>query len=105
VTKDDFANLPKNAFGEWMQAKQPNLSGFLTAADQLTVLSVALPNFATRPQPSIADTSGGFSSHKGQGPPLVPNANGNAWLDTEIQTSLVRSSLWRMLQAPQTWGL
>jgi hypothetical protein len=59
----------------------------------------------TRPrETSSRDTSAGFNSPPGQGPPLVLDANGNAWLVTEITPRLAQSILWQMLLDPHTFG-
>jgi hypothetical protein len=104
VTANDLPSLPKNAFGDWMAAKQPYLSPLPTAADQVAVLAVALKDFPLTVQRSSADTSAGFGSPIGQGPPLVPDANGNAWLVTEIAPRLAQSVLWQSLLDPHTFG-
>jgi hypothetical protein len=97
VTADDLPNLPRNYFGTWMANKQPKLLTLTTAADQLAILTMALPTFPTAVQRSSADTSAGFNSPPGQGPPLVSDPNGNAWLVTEVASSLARSTLWQLL--------
>ena len=104
ITPDDFANLPANPFGDWIAAKQPNLSTLNTAADQVAVLAAAVPSFVTTAQRSSADTSAGFNSPAGQGPPLLPSSTGNASVVTQVDTSLVRKRLWEMLQAPHIFG-
>jgi hypothetical protein len=104
VTEDDVVDLPNNAFGDWMAAKRPNVMRLTNAADQIAVLAVALRNFAGTAQRASSDTSAGFNSPPGQGPPLVPDANGNAWLVTDIDVDLPRPRLWEMLLDPRTWG-
>jgi len=104
VTADDSSSLPRNMFGDWMAAKQPNLSTRTNAADQLAVLAAAQPDFPVKVERSSCDTSAGFNSPPGQGPPLVPDANGNAWLVTEITPRLAQSILWQMLLDPHTFG-
>jgi hypothetical protein len=99
VTKDDIARLPKGALGDWMAAKQPNLSTLTTAADQLAVLAVALHSFVATVERAAPDISAGFASPPGQGPPLVPAADGNARLVTQVTSSLGPSALWQMLAA------
>jgi hypothetical protein len=104
ATADELARLPKNKFVEWMVAKQPNLLTYTNAVDQIAVLAVAVPGFVTSPERCSSDISAGFNSPRGQGPPLVPDANGNAWLVTQITSSLARSSLWQALQATHMSG-
>jgi hypothetical protein len=104
VTADDSKNLPKNAFGDWMAAKQPNLSKLDTAADHLAVLVAALPSFVTTATPSAPDSAAVFGSPQGQGPPLSPSATGTASVVTQVDDPLVRKRLWEMLRDPQTFG-
>jgi hypothetical protein len=103
VTADSVADLPDNEFGRWMRAKQPSLSGLANAADQVAVLAVALQQFAGTAQRVSTDTSAGFNTPPGQGPPLVPDADGNAWLVTKIDDA-AQPRLWEMLKDPRTWG-
>ena len=98
VTTAEIANLPQNALGAEMTAKQPNLFAITTASDQVSVLSVALDRpqrFATAVRRAVADTSATFDST--QGPPLVPNAQGNVWIVTQIAAPLAGARLWEML--------
>jgi hypothetical protein len=104
VTEDQLPSLPKNPLGDWMAAKQPDLSTLKTAADQVTVLSTGLPTFVRAVQRSSPDTSAGFNSPPGQGPPLVPDATGNAWVVTEIAAPLGPSRLWQVLLDSHTFG-
>ncbi len=96
VTETD--KLPDNQFGTWMANKLPKLSTNNAAADQLAVLAAALPEFATEVKQSAPDTSAGFNSPPGQGPPLLPSATGDAWVVTQIEASLARKHLWMMLR-------
>ena len=104
ITADDFANLPKKQFGEWIVAKQPNLRTLDTATDQVSILAAAVPSFVTTAARCAPDISAGFNSPPGQGPPLVPNATGNASMVTQVDGPLVRKRLWEMLQAPHIFG-
>jgi hypothetical protein len=98
VTTAEIGNLPHNALGAEMAAKQPNLFTITTASDQVSVLSVALnrpQRFATAVERAVVDTSVAFDST--QGPPLVPNAAGNVWIVTQIAGPLANARLWPML--------
>jgi hypothetical protein len=95
VTDDDV--LPANDLGIWMAAKRAKLSTLPVAADQEPILALAAPEFVTNVVPSSADTSAGFASPFGQGPPLVPDPNGNAWLITQIDATAARKRMWQML--------
>jgi hypothetical protein len=106
VTVDDVAQLPANAFGAGMAAKQATISGAPAAADQSPVLAVSDPGFIAGVVPSVADTSAGFNVPRGQGPPLVPSYDGNATLVTQVDATVPRARLWQMLTntfTPKTW--
>jgi hypothetical protein len=98
VTAADVGRLPSNAFGDWMKKKQPNLSANDVAADQLAILAAALPKFVLEVTRSAPDTSAGFNSPPGQGPPLLPDSTGDAWVVTQVEASMARKHLWEMLQ-------
>lgn len=105
VTADDVPNLPKNKFGDWMAAKRSKLLSLATASDQAVVLTVALSQFAATVVPCKPDLSAGFNSPPGQGPPLVPAANGNScWVVTNINARLAQARLWQMLLDPNTFS-
>jgi hypothetical protein len=105
VAASDVASLPKNAFGTWMANKQADIYDIPNASDQIAVLAVALSTlpsrFATAVQRSSPDITVAFDSM--QGPPLVPDANGNAWVVTQIASPLAKSRLWDMLLDPSTF--
>jgi hypothetical protein len=102
VTTAEIANLPQNALGDWMAAKQPNLFTIPTAADQVTALAVGLPAFAVAVQRASPDTSAAFDPT--QGPPLMPDAGGDTWVVTQSAAPLAKSRLWQMLLDPRTYG-
>jgi len=101
VTADDV--LPHNALGDWMAAKRAKLSSLPVASDQEPILALAAPEFATNVVPSSPDTSAGFGSPFGQGPPLVPDPNGNVWLITQIDATDASKRMWQMLNNPATF--
>jgi hypothetical protein len=103
VTADDLPNLPANQFGTWMAQKQPYLSNRQEAPDQEVILAVSDSSFIVSVVPSVADTSAGFNSPRGQGPPLVPSDGGNARLVTQINAATARARLWEMLTNPKTF--
>ena len=43
-----LAELPANPFGEWIAAKQPKIWDLPVAADQVAVVAVGIPSFATK---------------------------------------------------------
>lgn len=97
VTAEDLTNLPKNALGARMATKQASLAKASRSSDQGPVLSVAEPAFILTALRSVVDTSAGFNSPAGQGPPLAASAGGNNWLVTDIDPTVPRTRLWQML--------
>jgi hypothetical protein len=102
VTPTQVPDLPKNALGTWMADKLPDLFTIPNASDQIALLSVGLPAFAVAVQRASPDTSVAFDAM--QGPPLVPDPNGNAWIVTQIAAPLAAARLWQMLLDPHTFG-
>jgi hypothetical protein len=102
VTMDDLGRLPSNALGSWMKEKQPKVFTLPQASDQIAVLSVALPSFATSVQRSSPDTTVAYDGM--QGPPLRPDDTGNAWVVTKIDAPLAATRLWQMLGDPKTFA-
>ncbi len=47
VSTDKVVQLPNNALGAWIASKQPNLWQWSPASDQVSVLAVGVPSFAT----------------------------------------------------------
>ena len=103
VTADDVPNLPHNALGAWMADKRARLSLLPVASDQEPILALAAPEFVTTVVRSSPDTSAGFGSPFGQGPPLVPDPSGNVWLITQIDATAPRKRMWQMLNNPATF--
>jgi hypothetical protein len=102
VTTADLPSLPSNPLGDRFATKLPNIINVPQAADQVALLAMGLPGFTVAAQRMSPDTSGGFGGT--QGPPLVPDPNGNDWVVTQIDGPLARKSLWKMLLDPQTFG-
>ena len=95
VTTAQLPSLPSNPLGAEMAMKQPNIFTITTAADQVSVLAVAVPAFVGPVQRAVPDTTASFDST--QGPPLVPAADGNVWIVTQISAPLAGATLWQML--------
>jgi hypothetical protein len=102
ITTAQLANLPSNSLGTWIANKQPNIFKITTASDQITALALGLPAFVVAVQRTAPDTSASFVTT--QGPPLVPAANGNCWVVTQIEAPLAASRLWQMLLDPHTFS-
>lgn len=97
VTASELPSLPQTPLGSWIASKQSQISALQVAADQVAVLSVAVPQFAASVQRSSADTSAGFNKPPGQGPPLAPDDTGNVLVVTEIKSPLAASLFWQLL--------
>ena len=102
VTNSDVANLPANPFGAWMAAKIPNLFQIAMSSDQIGVLAVGVPKFATTVSRAIVDPAATFDATTG--PPLVSQADGSAWVVASCNTALAPKLLWKMLLDPHTFG-
>jgi hypothetical protein len=102
VTTADLPSLPSNALGNRIATKQPNIIAVPQASDQVALLAMGLPGFTVSAVRVSPDTSGGFDAT--QGPPLVPDPNGNDWVVTQIAAPLAQSRLWQLLLDPHTFG-
>ncbi len=102
VTTAQLPNLPSNPLGAEMAMKQPNIFTITTASDQVSILAVAVPAFVGAVQRAVPDTTASFDPT--QGPPLVPAADGNVWLVTQISAPLAGATLWPMLLDPKIFG-
>ena len=94
------SELPDNAFGAWMAAKQREIYSIAVAADQVSVLAAGLPAFATAV--SRVTTRGEPSASAG--PELVPDPRGGAWLVTQSDGTFATTRLWELLLDPRTFG-
>ncbi len=83
--------------------QRTKLSSLTTAADQEPILALAEPDFVIRKVAATPDLSGGFEATFGQGPPLVPDVNGNTWVVAQIDATAPRRAMWRMLNNPDTF--
>lgn len=103
VTKDNSANLPNNAFGMWMAAKlPPTVLQIPMSSDQIGVLAVGIPTFATAVSHAVVDTSAAFDTKTG--PPLVGQQYGSVWVVPTCDSALAADRLWKMLLDPHTFG-
>jgi len=87
--------LPGNALGAWMAAKQPNLWQWSPASDQVAVLAVGLPAFATGIEPVSASV--GVDAGATAGPELAADRHGTGWLVTECDGAAATAFLWKAL--------
>jgi hypothetical protein len=98
----EAANLPANAFGSWMAAKIPSVFQIPMSSDQIGVLAVGLPAFATAVSRAAVDTSAAFDATTG--PPLVGQSDGSTWVVPSCDTAMAADRLWKMLLDPRTFG-
>jgi len=102
VTAADLTRLPNNPLGNWMRDKQPKIYTIPQAADQISVLAVALPTFVLEVQHVTPDLSVAFDNM--QGPPLRPDDAGKALVVTKIDSTLAATTLWEKLLDPRTFA-
>ena len=90
-------DLPANALGTWIAAKQPKIWSVPLAADQVAVAAVTIPSFATAiARVSLAGVVGAGAS---AGPDLVMNDSGPAWLVTDSMGAAASARFWDLLLA------
>jgi hypothetical protein len=102
ITDAQVDELPDNAFGMRFKKKRGMLLSIPAAADQVALLVMALPGFATAVQRVGPDPTATFEA--GKGPPLNANAFGNAWVVSAIDATRASERLWRMLLDPHVFG-
>ena len=101
VTSATAANLPDNAFGTWMAGKVSKLFQIAMASDQIALLAVALPGFATDVSRATVDTSADFDPTTG--PPLIAQPDGRVWIAPTSASAMAADRLREMLLDPRTF--
>jgi hypothetical protein len=91
------SDLPAHPLGAWMAGKVSTIVQTSVAADQIAILSVALPTFAVDVQRVRLDTAAGFNPD--QGTPLMPDVDGPAWLVSSCDGAQAARRLWEMLRS------
>jgi hypothetical protein len=102
VTTADLPSLPENPIGDRIRGKQPDIIASPQAADQVALLAAGLPTFAVAAQRMSLDAASALDA--GEGPALVPDPGGHAWVVTQIAPSVARARLWALLADPRTFG-
>jgi hypothetical protein len=99
VPTSRLPELPKNALGAWIAAKQPNLWHWSPASDQVAALAAGLPAFATAVERVSAtiDADGGATA----GPNLGTDPSGRDWLVTGCDGTVASTLFWKVLLATQ----
>ena len=96
VPADRLGEVPTNALGDWIAAKQPNIWQWSPASDQVSVLAAGLPAFATAALNLSAATSLGAGAT--DGPTLGPAKNGPNWLVTACDGTAATNQFWAALR-------
>jgi hypothetical protein len=87
------SELPANAFGSWMAAKQPKIPANDLAADQVGVVAMSVHDFAVTVTPVSARTADASTN----GPALAADAEGHDWLVSASDGAAASRRLWQML--------
>jgi hypothetical protein len=94
-----LAELPSNPFTAWVRKKQPDVWPPGIDADQVAVIAVAIPSFA-----SVVTRMAQDGSDSGDVPLLSGNPKGSTWLVTEVTRALAPARFSWMLLDPDTYG-
>jgi hypothetical protein len=98
VPSSKLSQLPNNALGAWIASKQPNLWQWSPASDQVSVLSVGLPAFATAiERVATMPIDGGQSGDAAAGPNLATDQTGPDWLVTGCDGAAATALFWKVL--------
>jgi hypothetical protein len=90
-----LSELPGNPLGAWIAAKQSKIWSLPEAADQVAVVAVGVPSFATAVDrvSALAPVGAGATA----GPDLVADPNGSAWLVTQSAGAEATGRFWKAL--------
>ena len=102
VPASSVPNLPANPLGARIAAKQPNLWEWPPASDQVAVVAVGIPSFATEVQ--RVTTGPPILAGATAGPDLAIDANGAGWLVTACDGSAPATRLWELLTDLNTYS-
>jgi len=100
VPSSSLSKLPNNALGAWIASKQPNLWQWSPASDQVSVLAVGLPAFATaieRVTPGGPLDAGPADGGTAAGPNLATTKDGPDWLVTGCDGNVATALFWKVL--------
>lgn len=102
VPDSRLSELPANALGDWMRAKQPKIYEQAVASDQVSLLAAVLPGFATGVQSVSAVLP--LSAGSATGPDLITDPAGTALLVNKSAGPLATARLWELLLDPSTFS-
>jgi hypothetical protein len=96
------SELPANAFGSWIAAKQPGIWSIPQAADQGGVAALGIPGFvvAVERVSAVGPIAAGASA----GPDLAPSPEPTAWLVTQVAGATATNRFWQLLLDPATFA-
>jgi len=94
--------LPANAFGKWIAAKQPDIWTIPQAADQGGVAALGISNFVTAVERVSA--AGPVGAGATVGPDLATNPKGALWLVTQVDGAAAANRFWKLLLDPATFA-
>lgn len=97
-----LAELPANAFGAWIAAKQPSIFDLDQAADQVAVVAVGISTFVTAVEKASA--AGLIGAGATAGPDLVADPAGSVLLVTQNKSADATARFWQLLLDPTTYG-
>ncbi|HEU5074472.1 MAG TPA: hypothetical protein VFU02_09870 [Polyangiaceae bacterium] len=95
VPSSRLTELPENAFGDWIASKHAEILEIQVGADQVALLSVALPGFAR--QIERAAQAGSRALSQGEVPRLEVVEGGAVWLVTSVDGDLATQTFWELL--------
>ncbi|HEY6726106.1 MAG TPA: hypothetical protein VI197_18855 [Polyangiaceae bacterium] len=95
VPSSRMSELPKTAFGDWIADKRSKIFDIQIAADQVALLSVAIPGFVR--QVEHATRAGTETLSQGEVPRLRMVEGGDVWIVTSIDGDLAARTFWDLL--------
>jgi hypothetical protein len=102
VPSSRVPDLPANAFGAWIAAKQSGIKTTTGVQDQVGVIALGIPDFVSEVS-RVLPGSGTPASSKA-GPSLVADQSGGDWLVTRSAGGPATARFWQILLDPKTFG-
>ena len=97
-----LGDLPANAFGDWIAAKQPSIFDLDQAADQVGVAAVGISSFVT--EVKSVSAAGLIGTGATAGPDLVADPAGPLLLVTKSEGADATARFWQLLADPSTYS-
>jgi hypothetical protein len=97
-----LGELPANAFGDWIAAKQPSIYDLDQAADQVAVIAVGIPSFVTAVE--NVSSAGLIAAGASAGPDLSVYPTGPLLLVTQSDGAEATGRFWQLLLDPNTYS-